>query len=159
LAEELFARELGNRSGAAVIRMHRDRNAEAPRGIEVLPIGGGIDRARRAGGHTAPREAEAQEAFAGILVPLAVAALEILEIDRLRAGLALRRAVGEAPAQAGLAQRAQVGVRVIRAADVVAPVVHEGDAGVDRLRAAETRTLVHVIGGVGLAEIERGREV
>ena len=76
--------------------------------------------------------------------PVAVQAFEIGETDARAVRHALRAAIGETRAQPGLLERAQIGLGIIEAADVVAPVVHEGDAGIDRLGGREPRALIHV---------------
>ena len=91
--------------------------------------------------------------------PVHLLPLEVGEVDRLARRVRLRRAVGEAAADAGFPERAQVGVGEFGPADVVAPVVHEGDAAVQRLRGGEPGALVHVLGEIDLAEGGRSREV
>ena len=73
--------------------------------------------------------------------------------------VALLWPVGEARAEPGLLQRAQIGPRVVGAPDIVAPVVHEGDAGIDRLGGGEPRALVDVVRRAQFAEQQRGAEI
>src|SRR5262245_62380619 len=64
-----------------------------------------------------------------------------------------------AGADADLGERADIGFGVGRAAHVVAPRMHEGHSGTDRLRGREPRALKDVIRAHLLAEARDGREI
>src|SRR5262249_24829787 len=64
-----------------------------------------------------------------------------------------------ASADTDFGERADVRLRVRRAAHVVAPGMHEGHSGIDRLRGRESRALKDVIRIHLLAETRDGREI
>src|SRR6185295_17675059 len=111
----------------AVVGVYRNRDAERARRVEIPLVSRGGDAARRTGGHPAPCEAECDEPVVRMRLPVPVQTRKVGEIDRLVAGLALRGAVGEARAEPGFPERAQIRRGVFGSADVVAPVVDGGD--------------------------------
>jgi hypothetical protein len=62
-------------------------------------------------------------------------------------------------ADADLGERADIGLGMSLAAHVVAPGVHEGHAGIDRLRGGEPGALEDVVRAHLLAEARDGREI
>ena len=140
--------------------MHGDRQAEPPRGLDLL----GVDLGRHRGLGLLPpwpRQAmpsEIRPSFDSVPSLVSSASRSARSMVWV-SGCACIGAVGEARAQAGFAQGPQVRLGEFGAADVVAPVVDEGDAGIDRLGRGQPGALVHVVGLVKPAERCGGAEI
>ena len=80
--------------------------------------------------------------------------LDVGDVERVLVVLPLRPAIGEARAYAGLVERSEVALGIFAAADVVAPVVHRGHAGIDRLGRRQARALIHVVVLAFLSKIQ-----
>ena len=153
--------ELPDRAGAR--RVQGDRQSKCPRPAPVLLRH--VDRERSAhrrpadvhGTDVARADAKGEEAVTWH--PVALHASQAGEVHRLIVWHALRRAVGEAPADAGVAHGGELGVGVIRAPDVVRPVVHRRHAGAQGFGNAEPHAAVAVLGREELAEAAGHREI
>ena len=71
---------------------------------------------------------------------------QVIEVHRLVVEVACPITVGETGPQSRFPQRAQARLGPLPAPDIVRPVVHGGDAGVDRLGGGEARSGIGVIG-------------
>ncbi len=107
----------------------------------------------------APAEPQREQAFIGEALPVAGEAREVVDIDRLGGRHAPRRPIAEAAANTGFLQCAQVFLGMPRGDDVVAPVVHGGDAGEQRLGRRQQRAVIHVARRVDVADRRGGRKI
>ena len=116
------------------------------------------DRAARRRAQAARRHSKCEQAF--VRIPFAVPAREVGDVHHLvgrRA--ALKGAVGEARADTGVDERAQIGVGMPGGTDVVRPVVHGGNARIDEFGGAKPNAAVGVLWCVLAAERQHGREI
>ena len=139
------------RARLKIVGVHGDRQAELLRDLVVAQ--------RRGRRRAAPGEPERQQAAVRVVAPaLRAGRARSRKIDARVVARARRRAVREPRANAGFRERAQRGFRVVGAADVVAPVVHERDARVHGLGRGEPPRGVHVVGRIERADGSRRRE-
>src|SRR5439155_21650865 len=106
-----------------------------------------------------PGEPQRDQAVVGIVRPILLEPLRIGNRDRLIVRLRLRGSVRKTSAQSGLAQRLQILIGMGGRSDVMAPIVHKGDAAGDRLGGSQSRPLVHVGRLVFLSERGGGPKV
>ncbi len=137
--------------------VHRDRQPELAGIVDFRLIHFGLDRARAE--LAAPCHAERDEALVRPALPIPGEALDRPLVGRLGVGQTLRPTAGMAGANTDLGERADVRLGVGRAAHVVAPGMHEGHSGIDRLRGRKPRALKDVIRSHLLAETRDGREI
>src|SRR5690606_34379397 len=138
----------------------RNRQPECARTAPVLARGLDGDiaaQAIRGVSDVARADAERQRAVVGH--PFALYAREPSEVHGLVFRPALRRAVREAPADARIAQGAQLRVRMLGRADVVGPVVHRSRAGAESLGKPQAHAAIAVLRSVVTAEGVGDREV
>ena len=150
---ELRWTETGSPSWRAASYSTRYISGDSGR-ISILPSAFG-----NAALHTAPSDPERQQPFVRQAGPVAVHAREVGDAERLGERRRTRRAIREAAAQSGLLHRPQVLDRVLVGHDVVAPIVHRRDAGVQRFGSGEQRAVIHVARRVDLAERRGHREI
>ena len=160
VAKQVRLRELHDRAWARGVQ--RDRQPELAGGVPVAL--GLLDRQHAArgaadahGADVARADAHREQAVARH--PIFLYARDAGEIHRLVVRHALRGAVGEAAADAGVAHGGKLAVGVIRRADVMRPVVHRCAAGAQRLGGAEDDGAVAVLRRHELAQAVAHREI
>ena len=146
VAKQVCLRKLHD--GAWARSVQRDRQPELAGGVPVAL--GLVDRQHAARGaadaHGADiARADAEGEHAVVWHPVFLDARDAGEIHRLVVRHALRGAVGEAAADAGVAHGGKLAVGVVRRADIVRPVVHRRAAGTQRLGGAEDDGAVAVL--------------
>ncbi len=151
-------RDLALALAAHHVAMDRDRDAEPARRVGFAAID--LGRARDAEGpYPAPAHAERQQSSVGMARPVAVQPFQTGEVDRLGRGQPSRVRERESAAQPGLGERPQIGIGMLGAADIVTPVMHEGDAAVERFGRGQARAVIHVARQERLAQGRGGGKI
>src|SRR5262245_60832611 len=96
--QALLLRHDGDRAatGAGIVRVHRDRDAESARGIEIPAPRGCAYRPRGARGSAPPREPQRDETVVRQRAPVAMEPRDIAGIYRFVGRLTLRSAIRKA---------------------------------------------------------------